>query len=118
MRSRQRKPIVVVLDILVGDLPSAHCVTLLAIRTQLPLVNVSVAVLAPLSDVGKDRFHVALCASHRCVHPAQRIARLVVIELGYCPDGFPGIRGVTILTGYIEVAVRTMRTRHLCLSIS
>jgi hypothetical protein len=46
----QREAIVVLLNVFNRDGPSADGMTLLAIRTQLPLVNISVAVLASLTD--------------------------------------------------------------------
>ena len=51
VRSGQREPVVMLLDLLDRHLPAAHRVALLAVRSQLPLVNVRVAVLAALSDV-------------------------------------------------------------------
>lgn len=63
MRSGQREAIVVILDVFVCDLPASHCVTLLAIRTQLALVNIGMAILAALANIRKDRFHMALCTS-------------------------------------------------------
>ena len=114
----QGEAIVVLFHVFDRDLPSPYRVTLLAIRAQLPLVNIGVAVLAALADIGKDRFDVALRTSHRRVHPAQWIARLIVIELWNRPDGFPGVGGMTVLTRNIEIAVRAVRTRHLCLSAS
>jgi len=64
MRSGQGEAVVVLLDLLDGDLPSANRVALLAIRSQLPLVNVGMAILAALPHVGENRFHVALDAGY------------------------------------------------------
>ena len=43
------------------------------------------------------------------VHAAQRIARLIMVELRNSANRFPAIRGVTILAGNGQAAVRTMR---------
>ena len=91
------------------DLPSTHGMALFAIRAQLPPVNVGVTILAALPHVAEDHLHVALGASHRSVHPAQRISGLVVIEFRQCPDGSPSIRGVAVLAGDGEISVRTVR---------
>ena len=63
VRSSQREAIVVILDIFVSDLPASHRVTLLAVRTQLALVNIGVAILAALTNIREYRFHVALRTS-------------------------------------------------------
>jgi hypothetical protein len=84
-------------------------VALLAISTQLALVNIGVAVLAALTDTGEDHLDMALSAGHGSVHTAQRIAGLIVVELGNRADRFPPIRSVAILAGKGETAVRTVR---------
>ena len=65
MRSRQREAIVVPLDLLHRYLPPSNCVALFTIRSQLPLMNICVAVLALLAHIRKDRLHVALYATPR-----------------------------------------------------
>ena len=105
----QRKAVVVLLNILDGHAPSPDRVALLAIRAQLALVNVSVTVLAPRSDVRKHRLHVALRARNVLVHAPQRVVGLVVIEFGDGADGLPGLCGVAILTGNIQAAVWATR---------
>ena len=103
----QRETIVVLLHIFNGDGPSADGMALLAIGAQLTLVNIGVAVLAALTDVGENHLHVTLDASDAGVHTAQRIARLVVIELRNCPDRLPAIRGMAVLARDGQTAVRT-----------
>ncbi len=110
VRSGQREAVVVLLDLLDRHLPAADRVALLAIGSQLPLVNVRVAVLASLSDIGEHRLDVALDAGHRLVHAAQRISRLIVIEFGDRADGFPSGGSVAVLTGHVQISVRTMRS--------
>jgi len=105
----QRETIVVLLHIFNRDRPSADGVALLAIRAQLTLVNIGVAVLAALPDVGENHLHVTLDASDTGVHTAQRIARLVVVELRNCADRLPAIRGVTVLARNDQIAVWTTR---------
>jgi len=105
----QRETIVVLLNIFNSDSPSADGVALLAIRAQLSLVNIGVAVLAALTDAGENHFDMALSAGHGTVHAAQRIASLIVVELGNRANRFPAIRSVAILAGNGEIAVRTVR---------
>ena len=50
VRTRQREAVVVLVDILNGDLPSPDCMALLTVSSQLSPVNISVAVLATLTD--------------------------------------------------------------------
>ena len=104
----QRETIVVLLHIFNGDRPSADGVALLAIRAQLALVNIGVAVLAALPNVGENHLHVTLGAGDSRVHAAQRIARLVMVELRNCADRPPAIRGVAVLARDRQAAVRTV----------
>jgi hypothetical protein len=105
----QRETIVVLLHIFNSDGPSADGVALLAIRAQLTLVNIGVAVLAALTDVRENHLHVTLDASDAAVHTAQRIARLVVIELRNCADRLPAICRVAVLARDGKTAVWTTR---------
>lgn len=112
----QRKAVIVLLHLPNRDLPSPYGVALLAICAQLPPVNVGVAVLAALSDIGENWPDVALSAVHRLVHAAQRIFRLVVIEFRNAADRFPCGRCVAVLTRQAQVSVRTMCSPgYLCM---
>jgi len=113
MRSSQGEAVVVLLDLLDRDLPAADRVTLLAIRSELSFVDVGVAVLATLSDVGEDRLDVALHTSDGLVHAAQRISRCVVIKLRDRANRLPSVWGVAVLTGNVQIAVRTVRSSGL-----
>jgi len=109
VRAGQREPVVMLLDLLDGNLPATDRVALLAICPQLPLVNVRVAVLAALPHVGEYRLDVTLHAGHGLVHTAERVARLIMVEFGNGADRFPSARRVTVLAGHVQVAVRTVR---------
>lgn len=110
VRSSERKAIVVLLDLLHADLPSLHGMALLAVRSQLPAVNIRVAILATLPDIAEHGFYVALHARNRLMHAAQWISRLVMIEFRNSADRRPSIRGVTILARNIQISVRAVRT--------
>lgn len=105
----QRETIVVLLHIFYCDGPSADGVALFAIRAQLTLVNIGMAVLAALTDAGENHLHVTLDASDAGVHAAQRIACLVVVELRNCSDRLPAIRGVAVLARHGQTAMWTTR---------
>ncbi len=96
-----------ILYLLNRNLPSANRVTLLAIRSQLAPVDIRVTVLAALANIGEHRLYVALRARDRCVHAAQRVLRLVVVELRDSPYGLPGICSVAVQAGHTEIPVRT-----------
>jgi hypothetical protein len=83
-------------------------VALFAVRAQLPLMNIGVAVLATLADVCEHHFYVARSASYSSMHAAQRIMRLTVIELRNRADWPPAICGMAILAGKRQLAMRTM----------
>ena len=70
-------------------------------RSQLALVDVGVAILAALSNIGEYRFDVTFSARDRCVHTSQWILCLVVIEFRDSADRSPCIRCVAILAGYV-----------------
>ena len=59
MRSHQREAVLVVLDLLYRDLPSLHRVALLAVRAELALVNVGVAVGALGRNIAEYELGVA-----------------------------------------------------------
>ncbi|MBV8052539.1 MAG: hypothetical protein JOZ80_15220 [Acidobacteriaceae bacterium] len=117
MGSGQRKAVIVILDLLHGDLPTSDGVTLLAIRAQLAAMNIGVAILAALPNVAENGFHVTLGTGNRLMHAKQRISGLIVVEFGHCANGLPCVRSVTVLTGNVEVtvwamsAVRVLRCR-------
>ena len=72
-------------------------------------MNIGVAVLATLSDIGEDGFHVTLRTSHGLMHAAQWITGLVVIEFGNGADRLPGTRRVAVLAWDVKVSVGTLR---------
>lgn len=95
---KQREPVLVILHLLNGDLPALDGVAIRTIRSHFSLVYIGVAILAVLSGIGKNRFHMALRAFHLFVHTPQRILRFVVIELGNGLDGLPGCGRVAVFT--------------------
>jgi len=70
VRSGKREAIVVLLDLRHADLPSLDRVALPAVGSELPPVDIGMAILTALPDIRKHRLHVALHAGHRLVHAA------------------------------------------------
>lgn len=113
VRAGQGKAIVVLLHFPNGNLPSANGMALLAVCSQLALVDVGMAILAPLSHAGEYGPDVTLGAGDGLVHTSQRIFGLVVVEFGNGANRSPRIGCVAILAGYIQVPVGTVRASRL-----
>jgi hypothetical protein len=101
--------ILVILNLLDGNIPPQHRVTPCAIRPHLPLVNVGVTVLTLFANVGKYRLDVALRALHFFVHTPQRILCLIVVELRHAADRAPSAGRVAVFAGNLQGPVRTSR---------
>ena len=114
VRADERKTILMVANRGHGDLPAFDGVTRFAIRAKLATVNVRMAVRALLSNIRKDEFHVALSALYFFVHPAQPVARLVVVKLRDTADRLPAKRRVAVLARNTQGAVRIAYAWFLC----
>ncbi|HUB02428.1 MAG TPA: hypothetical protein VL983_07075 [Terriglobales bacterium] len=64
MRSDQRKTVLVRIDILQRNLPTTDFVAEITLRPILASMDVGMAVLAVMADVGEDRMGVAFLASN------------------------------------------------------
>lgn len=82
----------------------------LAIRSQLALVDVGVAILTALSNIAEYGPDVTFGAGNGRVHAAQGIFRLVMIEFRNGADRFPRICGVAVLASQVQIAMWTMRS--------
>lgn len=109
--ANQRKTVLMIANRIQRNLPPLHRVTLFAGCPHFAAMNVGVAIRTLLADVGKHKTRVACGAGQLLVHPAQRILRLVVIELRYRADRLPTRTGVTTLARHRD---RTMRVCHFC----
>ena len=106
MRPEERKPVLVILYLLNGYVPSAHRVALCTVGSELPSMNVCVAVRTVLSYVREHRFCVALRALHFLVHSAQWIVRVVMVEFRMRSDRPPADCCMAIFAGNRERPVR------------
>lgn len=109
VRANQGKTILMLTDGVDRDLPSALPVAEVALRAILPPVQIGVAILAILPNVGEDRVDVAILASHSRVQAPQRVTSLVVIKLRSGANRFPGRRRMATLTSNLH---RTVWTAH------
>jgi len=96
--AKEREAVLVILELLDGNIPALDGVTLSTVGAHLPLVNVGVAVLAVFAYIGENGFDVALNALHFFVHAAQGILGLIVVEFGIGADGPPSRGIVAVFT--------------------
>ncbi len=89
MRTQQRETVFMLLDLLRVPVPTVDRMAILAIRPELPSVNIRVAIGAVHSYFFEFKVGVTLGTGHLGVHPTQGIASLVVIELRHAANRFP-----------------------------
>jgi len=107
VRAEQRKSVEVLLNRLHRRFPAENRVALGAVLAELCAVNIRVAIGAVLAHVGEHRPRVASRAGYFFVHPAQRVARRVMVEFGNGANGNPAGARVAILARNGEGTVRT-----------
>jgi hypothetical protein len=104
--AKKREAVLVVFDLLNGDIPALHRVALRAIWSHLAAMNVRVAIGAILAYVGEHWLDVALNALHFFVHAAEGIAGFAVIEFRRGFNGSPAGGSVAVFARHGEWAVR------------
>ena len=108
--SDQRKTILVLLDVLDGNLPALDRVAIRAVGSQLPAMDVGMAIGAGMAYVSKHHLGVALRAGvDRGMHATERIPGFVMVEIRQRPDRFPARVGVTRLARKTEATVGASR---------
>ena len=107
--AKKREAILMILDLLDGNVPALNGVTLRAVGTHLPAVNIGVAIRTILAYVGEDRLGVARDAFHLFMHAAKGIGGFVVVEFRNGTDRAPGSRSVAVFTGDRERTVGISR---------
>ena len=78
-------------------IPADYAVALFAICSELAAMNISVTVGTLSAYIAEDRLGMALGAFHPGMHAPQRIAGLVVIELGNRADRLPTCLRMAVL---------------------
>ena len=92
--------------------PSIYCMAILAVSTELPAMNISVAIGALFTNVSEDFFHMAGITRNMFMHTPQRVLGFdIVIELRGLSNGRPTRSGVAILAGDCQ---RAMRASYTC----
>lgn len=109
VRSDQWEAIEVLTRLLQRNLPALDRVAGGAVCSELPLVNVRMAISALRSHVREDRTGVALHAGDLLVHAQERILRFVVIEFRLAADRFPTRECVAVVAGDVQRSVRASR---------
>jgi hypothetical protein len=102
VRADQRKPILVLVDVMHRHCPAIDVMAQVALGTVAAPVNIGVAVLALLAGVGEDRIDVALLARNFCVQSAQRERRLAVIKFRLRTQRQPSVAGMAVLTRNLQ----------------
>jgi hypothetical protein len=105
--AHQGKTVLVLVDLLRGNLPALYAVALLTTGAELTLVDIRVAIGALVTYIRKYRFDVALGAGDSLMQPTQRVPGLIVVKFRRVSDRLPSAKGVAILTRDIQAAVRT-----------
>ena len=99
VRPQQREPVPVILCRSRVDPPSVHRVAVLALRAELPLVEIRMTIGALLPGLCKNFRHMARITRHIRVHAAQRIVCVgVVIKFRPRTERRPTRRRVAVLT--------------------
>lgn len=105
VRPNQREAVLVLIDVVDGDLPPGIAVARVALRGVPTPVDIGVAILALVVRLGKDQVSVAIRAADFRVQPAQRKSCLAVIKLGNRSNRRPSLRRVAILARDIQLSV-------------
>ena len=106
VRSHQGKAVEMLLDVLHRHPPALHVVTLLAVGAHVAAMNIGVAVGAFCAGVTEYEIGMAFAAGHALMHAAQRKPGLAMVKLGKAANWFPCGKGVAVLAGHGEIAVR------------
>ena len=110
VRTDQRKTILVIADSRDRNVPALYGVTRLAMCTELPAMNVRMAIRAFLSDVCENELHRALRAQHFFVHSAQWIVGFIVAKFRNTANRLPTERRVAIFARDSECAMGIARS--------
>jgi hypothetical protein len=106
VRAHQREPVLVPFYGLQGDIPTSDRMASFAFSTKLAAMYVCMAVGALHPHVRKNEVCMAQAARYARMHSTKGGTGLVVVEIRVGSDRAPVDRGVAILAGHTEVAVR------------
>jgi hypothetical protein len=97
VRPEQREPIQVSIHIPSDLAPSTHRMTLFAVASQLPAMNIGMTIGALVSYVGKNQISMTLPTGQAGMHSLEGETRIPMIEFRRRLYGFPACRGVALL---------------------
>lgn len=106
VRAHQREPVLVSFYGLHGDIPASDRMASFTFSAKLTAMYVCMAVGALHSHVRKNKVCMTQAARNARMHSTKGGSGLVVVEIRVGPDRSPVDRGVAILAGHAEVAVR------------
>lgn len=107
MGSHQRESVLVPLDGLQRGIPAADRVASVAFSTELPAMNVGMAISAFGSYFREDKVLMALAAVDALMHAAYREGSLIVVEIRMGPNVVPADLGMATSTGNCQISMRT-----------
>lgn len=99
MGSDEREAILVIADLLEGDLPTPYRVAAFTVGAELAAMYVGMAVGAMGTYVLEDQTGMALGTGDFLVHAAQWVAGVVMIEFRIRADRLPTCVAVALLAG-------------------
>lgn len=99
MGAYQRKTILMIANLRERCLPTSHRMAAFAICTELPAMNIRMAIRAALTNVFEYEAKMALRARNICMHAPKRVSGLIVIKLRIRPNRFPTCVRVALLAG-------------------
>ena len=105
----QGKAVLVLVDVVDGDLPAIGVVAQLALGAILAAMQIGMAILALVGSVGEIEIGVTVTAGDRGMPAAERKSRLGVIEFDLALDDLPVRGGVAGNARHVEVAMRALR---------
>lgn len=118
VRTHQGKTVLVLIDVVDGNLPAIGVVTQFALRAILAAMKVGVAVLAFVRCIGKFQIAMTVSARHFSVAAAERKSGLHVVELDLAWNHLPVRRRMTRSAWEFEIPVRALcrgkRPHRLC----
>lgn len=107
--ANQRETILMLIDGMNGDLPATHLMAKLTLRSVSPPVNVGVAILAIVTNIGKYRVDVAFLAADVGMHAAKWKRSFAVIEFRLASNRPPRRNRVAFLARNLQWAMGTLR---------
>ena len=107
VRPNQREAILVLINVVNGDLPPGIPMACIALRRIFAAMNIRVAILALVACFREYKISVTIYAPDFRVQPAQRKSCLAMFKLRHRANRLPALRCVTVFARDGQGAVRT-----------